>query len=135
MRKLTEKQSAILHFIDHFNVMQGYSPSMAEIATHFSLKPSGVYSHIRALIKKGAIIHPCKQARSLKVVRKESDCIYFVDFDDTSLALFCRTGLCVWVVARFIDAQGAKDFIVHFGKLLNLKIAPQTVKHLFSKEA
>lgn len=134
MKSLTSKQAAVLHYIDDFNTVNGYSPSIAEIGEHFAMKASSAYSHVNALIRKGAIIHPPKQARSLKVVRKEPDRIYFVDFDDASLALLCQTGLCVWSVARFIDDASAKDFITHFGKLLDLKMVPQVVKHLFSKK-
>ncbi|NIA22752.1 MAG: transcriptional repressor LexA [Proteobacteria bacterium] len=54
MKTLTKRQSEILKFIREYSSINGYPPSIREIAKHFFIKsPSGAKKHVDALVKKG----------------------------------------------------------------------------------
>ncbi len=63
MLDLTEKQAAILDFIEVFTVRNGYPPSFAEIARHFKFRSlKAVSDHVEAIRKKGFLeIQPNKK--------------------------------------------------------------------------
>ena len=66
--KLTEKQRAVLQFIQHHILTHGYPPTIREICDHFGFaSPLSAQQHINALNRKGYIKkHPSKQ-RSIEV--------------------------------------------------------------------
>jgi repressor LexA len=64
---LTEKQQAILDFIqDHLEAHQ-YPPSVREIATQFGIYPATVQDHLAAIEKKGFLQRKRFQSRTLSV--------------------------------------------------------------------
>lgn len=66
---LTRRQKEILGFIRGFLDENGYSPTLEEIAGHFSLASlNGVYKHLRALETRGFIRRLASQARSIQVL-------------------------------------------------------------------
>jgi repressor LexA len=69
MKGLTLKQKDFIHFIERFSVTEGMSPTVYELAEHFGIKTSTVFTHLKALQKKGFITRSSK-ARSIALSRK-----------------------------------------------------------------
>src|SRR5215475_6348103 len=64
---LTEKQQAILDFIDGHVKANGFPPSVREIGQHFGIYPATVQDHISALERKGYLQKKKFQSRTLSV--------------------------------------------------------------------
>lgn len=66
--KLTRRQKEILDFIKGFIDLNGYSPSMEEIAAHFHISSlNAVYKHLEALKARGFVRRDANRARSIEV--------------------------------------------------------------------
>lgn len=64
MKGLTEKQKAILDFIEDFQESNGMPPTVQEIADRFQVKSSTIFAHLRALQRKNQLERSAK-ARSI----------------------------------------------------------------------
>ena len=64
---LTERQQAILDFINQHVEENGFPPSVREIGRHFGIYPATVQDHISALERKGHLQKRKFQSRSLSV--------------------------------------------------------------------
>jgi repressor LexA len=64
---LTERQQAILDFIDECVRENGFPPSVREIGAHFGVYPATVQDHISALERKGYLQKKRFQSRTLSV--------------------------------------------------------------------
>ena len=64
---LTEKQQAILDFIQQYLAEHQYPPSVREIGAHFGVYPATVQDHISAIQRKGFLQKRRFQSRSLSV--------------------------------------------------------------------
>ncbi len=64
---LTERQQAILDFINEYVEENGFPPSIREIGRHFKIYPATVQDHISALERKGALQKKRFQSRTLSV--------------------------------------------------------------------
>jgi repressor LexA len=64
---LTEKQQAILDFINSYVDANGFPPSVREIGRHFGIYPATVQDHISALERKGHLQKKRFQSRTLSV--------------------------------------------------------------------
>src|SRR5215470_6467938 len=64
---LTEKQQAILDFINGYVKANGFPPSVREIGQHFGVYPATVQDHISALERKGYLQKKRFQSRTLSV--------------------------------------------------------------------
>ena len=64
---LTERQQAILAFINEYAESNGFPPSIREIAKHFGVYPATVQDHISALERKGFLQKKRFQSRSLSI--------------------------------------------------------------------
>jgi repressor LexA len=64
---LTEKQQAILNFINEYVSENGFPPSVREIGQHFGIYPATVQDHINALERKGHLQKKRFQSRTLSV--------------------------------------------------------------------
>lgn len=53
MKPLTEKQQAVLDFLEEFCGRQGYPPTVREVAAHFAIQPRAAADHLEALKRKG----------------------------------------------------------------------------------
>jgi repressor LexA len=67
---LTEKQQAILDFIQQYMDEHQYPPSIREIGSHFGVYPATVQDHISALERKGFLQKQRFQSRTLTVASK-----------------------------------------------------------------
>jgi repressor LexA len=67
---ITEKQQAILNFIEKFMEGSGMAPSVYEIAESFDIKPPTVFAHLRALQRKNMLTRT-SQARSISLNRQQ----------------------------------------------------------------
>ncbi|MDN3507757.1 MAG: repressor LexA [Simkaniaceae bacterium] len=73
MHGLTEKQRAVLEYIESYIELHGFSPSYREIQDHFKLASIGsVSKYIAALIRKGYLATIKSAARSLILKKKRS---------------------------------------------------------------
>jgi repressor LexA len=66
---LTEKQQAILTFINDYISEHQYPPSVREIGKHFGIYPATVQDHISAIERKGFLQKKRFQSRTLSVSR------------------------------------------------------------------
>lgn len=64
---LTEKQQAILDFINEYIAEHQYPPSVREIGKHFGIYPATVQDHISAIERKGFLQKKRFQSRTLSV--------------------------------------------------------------------
>jgi repressor LexA len=64
---LTEKQQAILTFINDYIDANGFPPSIREIGKHFGVYPATIQDHIAALERKGYLQKRKFQSRSLSL--------------------------------------------------------------------
>ena len=64
---LTERQQAILDFINEYVHENGFPPSVREIGSHFGVYPATVQDHITALERKGYLQKKKFQSRTLSV--------------------------------------------------------------------
>jgi repressor LexA len=64
---LTERQQAILDFINQYVGDNGFPPSVREIGGHFGIYPATVQDHISALERKGYLQKKPNQSRTLSV--------------------------------------------------------------------
>ena len=64
---LTERQQAILDFINDYVNENGFPPSVREIGRHFGIYPATVQDHITALERKGYLHKKRFQSRTLSV--------------------------------------------------------------------
>jgi len=69
---LTERQQAILDFINEYANSNGFPPSVREIGQHFGIYPATVQDHISALERKGFLRKKRFQSRTLSVPRAQS---------------------------------------------------------------
>lgn len=64
---LTPKQLRILKLIRDSRIVNGYSPTMQELADELGVSKVTVFEHVEALIKKGALKREPNKARSLSL--------------------------------------------------------------------
>ncbi len=64
---LTDRQQAILDFINGYVEANGFPPSVREIGRHFGIYPATVQDHITALERKGYLQKKRFQSRTLSV--------------------------------------------------------------------
>ncbi|MBL8022426.1 MAG: transcriptional repressor LexA [Leptospirales bacterium] len=83
MRELTEKQNAILSFIQQYLQAQGYPPTIREIARKFEITAKGAYDHMKALEKKGYIKTEKNRSRAMEIL-KDADGNVPVQASDTA---------------------------------------------------
>lgn len=65
---LTPKQMRIFNFVRQFRVMNGYSPTLQEIADELAVSKVTVFEHVESLVEKGALKRNPNKARSLSEV-------------------------------------------------------------------
>jgi repressor LexA len=53
MKPLTDRQQAVLAFVEEFCRRQGYPPTVREVAAHFGIQPRAATDHLAALKRKG----------------------------------------------------------------------------------
>ncbi len=68
---LTNRQEAILRFINAYREENGFPPTVREIGRHFGIYPATVQDHIEALRRKGFLQKKPFQSRSLTPARAE----------------------------------------------------------------
>jgi len=69
--KLTRRQKEILDFVSSFIDLNGYSPSMEEIAGHFHFASlNAVFKHLEALESRGHLHRDSNRARSIQLAQK-----------------------------------------------------------------
>jgi len=66
MKRLTEKQYAVMTYIEKFTEQNGMPPTVYEIAEYFHLKNFTIFAHLRALQKKNCLTRTSK-ARSISL--------------------------------------------------------------------
>src|SRR3989475_11745448 len=69
---LTDKQQAILDFINGYVEDNGFPPSVREIGKHFEIYPATVQDHISALERKGYLQKKRFQSRTLSILGRRT---------------------------------------------------------------
>ena len=64
----TDRQVAILEFLQRYRRMSGKSPTLGEIAEHFQVSKVTVHDHVRQLETKGAVRKAPHRARALEIL-------------------------------------------------------------------
>lgn len=73
-RYLTERQKAILEFIEDFQGRKGIAPTHREICEHFGYSSYGtVYKHLKLLEQKGYLTRDWNQKRGIQLVEEPSE--------------------------------------------------------------
>ncbi len=67
MKGLTPRQQEILSEIKRFLHAEGYPPSIRDLSEHFSMAPSSMLGHVKALERKGAIRRRRGKSRSIEL--------------------------------------------------------------------
>jgi SOS-response transcriptional repressor LexA len=68
---LSERQAAVLYFLQSYAKQNGYPPTVREIGQHFGIaSPNGVVCHLQALERKGYIHRRRFRSRAISAVRK-----------------------------------------------------------------
>lgn len=71
MQKLTERQRAVLRFIEGSIVERGYPPTLREIGNHLGIRSTnGVNDHLRALERKGYLTREDMKSRTLRLTQQ-----------------------------------------------------------------
>lgn len=70
MKSVTQKQQAVLRFLQGWQKSEGYAPSLREVARHFEMNVSAAFGHLRALEKKGLLRRQPGKGRAI-VLRQE----------------------------------------------------------------
>lgn len=82
MQKLTDRQRAVLEYIETSIHDRGYPPTLREIGNHLGIRSTnGVNDHLRALERKGYLTREDMKSRTLRLVRP-SDVDGTDDLDD-----------------------------------------------------
>ena len=64
----TDRQVAILEFLQRYRRMAGKSPTLGEMADHFQVSKVTVHDHIRQLESKGAVRKAPHKGRALEIL-------------------------------------------------------------------
>lgn len=67
----TDRQLAILEFLQHYKRLRAVSPTLEEIAQHFGVSKVTVHDHLKQLEKKGAIRRQPHLARALEILDED----------------------------------------------------------------
>jgi len=67
MKTLTERQEAVLSFVEDFCHRQGYPPTVREVAAHFGIQPRAAADHLAALKRKGYLHREPGRSRGLSL--------------------------------------------------------------------
>jgi len=65
MKELTKRQKEVLSFIADYLKENSYSPTIREVADHYSISVKGAHDHITALKKKGFLKQANKRPRTM----------------------------------------------------------------------
>ncbi len=65
MKPLTERQQAVLAFVEEFIARRGYPPTVREVAAHFGFQPRAAADHLAALKRKGQLHREPGRSRGL----------------------------------------------------------------------
>jgi len=70
---LSPRQQTVYDYIGNYFAENGFCPSLADIAQGLGLHENTIVSHVTALKKKGAVKSEYRVARSLRVVKQETE--------------------------------------------------------------
>jgi repressor LexA len=73
MKPLTERQQAVLAFVEEFCRLKGYPPTVREVAAHFGVQPRAAADHLAALKKKGYLRREPGLSRGLALASRIED--------------------------------------------------------------
>ncbi len=73
MRPVTERQQAILQYLENHISEHSYPPTMREIGEHFGISSKGAHDHILALKRKGCIKTIDNRSRVIELVGRSSN--------------------------------------------------------------
>jgi repressor LexA len=72
MKILTERQQAVLTFVEEFCQQQGYPPTVREVGAHFGIQPRAADDHLSALKRKGYLHREPGRSRGLALTARHA---------------------------------------------------------------
>ena len=69
MKELTRRQEEVLQFIAGYINTHAYSPTIREVAEHFTISVKGAHDHLTALKKKGLLKQGDKKPRTMELIK------------------------------------------------------------------
>lgn len=79
MKGLTQRQRQTLQFIEHYLDLNGFAPTVREVASHLEVTIKGAHDHLRALQRKGCIKRGSRRSRAIAVTGNGSETPEIVD--------------------------------------------------------
>ena len=79
MKALTLRQRQTLQFIEHYLDLNGFAPTVREVASHLGVTTKGAHDHLRALQRKGCIKRGSRRSRAIAVTGNGSEAPEVVD--------------------------------------------------------
>jgi len=79
MKALTLRQRQTLKFIEHYLDLNGFAPTVREVASHLGVTTKGAHDHLRALQRKGCIRRGSRRSRAIAVTGNGSEALEVVD--------------------------------------------------------
>jgi repressor LexA len=73
MKELTKRQKEVLSFIANHINKHSYSPTIREIAEHFTISVKGAYDHVAALKKKNCLKQDGNRSRTMALTESKED--------------------------------------------------------------
>ena len=73
MKEATKRQKEVLDFIAAYVRTNAYSPTIREVADHFSISVKGAHDHLSALRKKGLLKQGDKKPRTMGLVKNDDE--------------------------------------------------------------
>lgn len=70
MKPLTDRQQAVLAFVEEFCERQGYPPTVREVAIRFAIQPRAAADHLAALKRKGYLHREPGLSRGLSLASR-----------------------------------------------------------------
>ena len=133
MNNLTARQFLILHFIARSTSVKGFPPTFSEIAEEFGVKASTVFSHVRALIRKGFLVKDANKSRSLRIANAKVQYEIGPSPKSKHLYLWRVDGVRSTAVARFMSDQMARQFAEDIGTAARLTYTPAAAKRILEQ--
>lgn len=134
MNSLTTRQFLVLHFIARSTSVKGFPPTFSEIAEEFNVKSSTVFSHVRALIRKGFLVKDANKSRSLRIANAAVQYEIGPSPKSKHLYLWSVDGVRSTAVARFMSDQMARKFAEDIGAKIGITYTPEAADRVMKDE-
>lgn len=130
MKDLTDKQSAILEYIEKYIAKTGYPPTIREIGDEFSITAKGAYDHLKAIEKKGYIRCLKNKSRAIELIRTSTGQTPLVQEEVINVPLLGRVaaGLPIYADENIEEYLAFPKTLVPEADVFALRVAGDSMK-------